>query len=115
MTGRGGDLSRPRPWRVRAADRQAFNGWQHLLRHAPENLDRAWMAITSDPRRVDQRQHPLKGGLGTVKVGGEALDQWQYEVTAGGRIWYAVSDETRTIWITRAGPGHPKRTESRHR
>ncbi|MFG1873916.1 hypothetical protein ACGFIV_03655 [Sphaerisporangium sp. NPDC049003] len=76
-----------------------------------ENLDRAWVAITGDPRHVDGRQHPLKGALGTVKVGGESLEQWQYEATSGGRIWYAIDDEHRTLWITRAGTGHPKQTD----
>ncbi len=80
-----------------------------------DNLDRAWVAITSDPRRVDNRQHPLRGHLGIVKVGGESLEQWQYEATAGGRIWYAIDDASRTIWITRAGTGHPKQTDTRRR
>lgn len=111
MTGRGEELSRPKPWTVRAADRRAYAGWQQLLRQVPDSLDRAWVAITSDPRRTDQRQHTLKGALGVVKVGGAALEQWQYEITGGGRIWYAIDDEQRTLWITRAGAGHPKATE----
>jgi hypothetical protein len=81
----------------------------------PDNLDRAWTALTSDPRHIDQRQHPLKGALGTVKVGGAALEQWQYEVTGAGRIWYAVDDDARTLRITRAGAGHPKQTDTRGR
>ncbi|WP_214416215.1 hypothetical protein [Sphaerisporangium fuscum] len=100
---------------MRFADRQAAEGWSHLLAHALENLDRAWVAITADPRHVDSRQHPLKGGLGTVKVGGESMEQWQYEATSGGRIRYAIDDEHRTLWITRAGTGHPARTDKRRR
>jgi hypothetical protein len=98
---------------VRAADRQAYQGWQRLLTGAADNLGRAWVALTSDPRRIDQRQHPLKGALGIVKVGGTALEQWRYEVTGGGRIWYAIDDDARTLWITRAGTGHPKQTDTR--
>jgi hypothetical protein len=113
MTGRGEEAPRPNPWSVRFADRRAAEGWNHLLSQARENLDRAWVAITSDPRHVDNRQHPLKGALGTVKVGGEALEQWQYEATSGGRIWYAIDDDDRTLWITRAGTGHPKQTDKR--
>src|SRR3982750_464272 len=78
VTGRGAELPRPKPWAVRAVDRQAYQGWQRLLGAAPENLDRAWVALTSDPRHVDQRQHPLKGQLGIVKIGGATLEQWQY-------------------------------------
>ena len=110
-----GKIPRPGPWLVRAADRQAYQGWQHLLTAAPENLDRAWVAVTNDPRNIDQRQHPLKGALGVVKVGGASLEQWQYEVTGGGRLWYAIDDDTRTLWITRAGTGHPKQTDTRRR
>jgi hypothetical protein len=113
VSGRGEEIARPRPWLVRAADRQAYQGWQRLLTAVPENLDRAWVAITSDPRHIDQRQHPLKGALGLVKVGGSAFEQWQYEVTGGGRIWYAIADDDRTLWITRAGAGHPKQTDTR--
>jgi hypothetical protein len=41
---------------------------------------------------------------------GRALDHWQIEVTSGGRVWYLVDRESRTIWIGYAGPGHPKAT-----
>ncbi|MEV6983085.1 hypothetical protein AB0M95_17735 [Sphaerisporangium sp. NPDC051017] len=73
------------------------------------------MAITGDPRHVGGRQHALKGALSTVKMGGQSLEQWQYEATAGGRIWYAIYDENRTLWITWAGTGHPKETDRRRR
>lgn len=49
---------------------------------------------------------------GIVKVGDTPLEQWQYEVTGGGRIWYAIDDDARTLWITRAGAGHPKQTDT---
>ncbi|MGW7482896.1 hypothetical protein ACWGH8_30375 [Nonomuraea muscovyensis] len=111
MAGLGDDVPRPRPWRVRFADRRAAEAWSHLLAHARDNLDRAWVAITADPRRVDGCQHPLKGALGMVKVSGDVLEQWQYEATAGGRVWYAIDDEHRTLWITHAGAGHPRQTD----
>jgi hypothetical protein len=44
-------------------------------------------------------------------VNGEELEQWQYEVTAGGRVWYCVDDDRRTVWMTDAHVGHPKATE----
>jgi hypothetical protein len=111
MSGRGDDVPRPNPWRVRFADRKAAQGWQSLLTQAAENMDRAWVAITSDPRNIDHRQHPLRGSLSIVKTAGSALEQWQYEATGGGRIWYAIDDDSRTLWITQAGTGHPKQTD----
>lgn len=115
MARRGEEIPRPRPWTVRAADRQAGVGWEQLLSQAPEAADRAWVDMTSDPRRTADRQHQLRGTLGAVTVKGRKLDQWQVEPTAGGRVWYAVDDEDRTLWITHAGPGHPKQTDARRK
>lgn len=39
------------------------------------------------------------------------MEQWQYEVTAGGRLWYCFDDDSHTIWLTAATSGHPKATE----
>ena len=35
----------------------------------------------------------------------------KYEVTSGGRIWYCIDDNRRTVWMTNADVGHPKATE----
>ncbi|MEO3854992.1 hypothetical protein ABGB08_08795 [Acrocarpospora sp. B8E8] len=115
--GRGDEVRRPTGWIVRLVDRQAAQGWATLLAQVPENLDRAWLAITGDPRGRDDlsRQHRLKFDLRTVKIDGSELEHWQYEVTGGGRIWYAIDDERRTLWITQAGTGHPRKTDKRHR
>lgn len=43
------------------------------------------------------RQHRLEGGLTSVKIGAADLEQWQYEITAGGRLSYAINDEERTL------------------
>ena len=69
--------------------------------------------LTADPRQVDNpdRQGRLKGTLRTVDVKGEPLEQWQYEVTGGGRVWYAPHDGERTVWVTMASTGHPKATD----
>jgi hypothetical protein len=41
-------------------------------------------------------------------------EQWQFEVTGAGRVWFAVDDDQRIVWITQAGTGHPKKTDNRH-
>jgi hypothetical protein len=71
----------------------------------------AWERITADARQRTERQHPLRGSLGTRSVNGEMLEQWQYEVTGGGRLWYCIDDERHLVWLTDAMPGHPKFTE----
>jgi hypothetical protein len=71
----------------------------------------AWDSITGDPRHRSDRQHPLKGSLSARAIKGKSLEQWQYEVTAGGRLWYCIDDARRTAWLTDATPGHPKTTD----
>jgi hypothetical protein len=78
---------------------------------APANARAAWDSITGDPRHRSDRQHPLKGSLSARAINGKSMEQWQYEVTAGGRLWYCIDDARRTVWLTDATPGHPKTTE----
>jgi hypothetical protein len=67
---KGDEARRPTGWVVRLVDRQAAVGWAALLAQVPENLDRAWVAITTDPRSRDDlsRQHRLKFDLKAVKA-----------------------------------------------
>jgi hypothetical protein len=71
-----------------------------------------WRQMRTDPRPpIDQRHTPLRGDLATKLIGGHPLEQWQAEVTGAGRIWYAIDDDRRTVWLTHASTGHPKATE----
>lgn len=98
-------------WDFRYATSDAVTGWDKVCAAAPANARTAWERITSDPRQRDDRQHPLRGALGARTVNGEAMEQWQYEVTSAGRLWYCIDDTRRTVWLTDAMPGHPKATE----
>ena len=98
-------------WDFRFATSNAVKGWEQICSAASANARVAWERITAEPRRVDTRQHRLKSSLGTRAVNGSDLEQWQYEVTAGGRIWYCIDDDRRTVWMTDASVGHPKTTE----
>jgi len=49
--------------------------------------------------------------LSVREVGGKTLEQWQYEVTGGGRIWYCIDDDRHTVWLTLASVGHPAQTD----
>jgi hypothetical protein len=112
-----GDRAAPPPvgaeYELRFANAEAADGWENLARQAAGNLRRAFEKIRSAPRSAEQseRQHRLKGALGTAAFKGRQLERWQYEVTAGGRIWCLVDDDVRTAWITYAGTGHPKGTD----
>jgi hypothetical protein len=101
----------PGGWDFRYATSEAVTGWEKVCSSASANARRAWEAITAEPRNRSDRQHPLRGSLGTRTVNGEALEQWQYEVTGAGRLWYCIDDDRKTLWLTGAAPGHPKATE----
>lgn len=117
MTPKRGDRAAPPPtpgqWTIRFTDGRSATGWEQLCKQAPGNTRRAWDELTTQPRPqpATGRQHPLKGGLGMATHGGVRRDQWQYEVTGGGRIWYVMDDDDRTVWLTLCETGHPKATD----
>lgn len=117
MSPKRGDRAAPPPlpteYDLRFASTEAANGWELLGRHASGNLRRAFDRIRSAPRAADKpdRQHRLKGQLGTAIFKGQCLERWQYEATGGGRIWYLIDDKDQTVWLTFAGTGHPKATD----
>lgn len=101
----------PGGWDIRYADNASAKGWEQVCRVAAANARSAWDALTSDPRHYSGRQHRLKGSRRTHAVNGVQMEQWQYEVTGAGRLWYCIDDENKTVWLTWAGTGHPKPTE----
>ncbi|GAA1675210.1 hypothetical protein ACFTSF_02275 [Kribbella sp. NPDC056951] len=96
-------------WEVRFHTSQAAKGWEELCRQVPGNTARAWEEIRREPQPAvrTSRRLRLKGPLAYD----DGLEQWQYEVTGGGRIWYLVDTDKNTVWITYAGTGHPKATD----
>jgi hypothetical protein len=47
--------------------------------------------------RRGERVTRLRGDLATHRHNGRDLEQWEYEVTSGGRIRYAIDDQHRTV------------------
>ncbi|MGA8116406.1 MAG: hypothetical protein WCA46_22345 [Actinocatenispora sp.] len=117
MTPKRHDRVAPPPasdeWTLRFDNTNAAHGWEQLCKQAGRNTRRAWEALSTTPRPnpSHERHHRLKAGLATAVHGGTVLEQWQYEVTGAGRIWYLVDDATRTVWLTFAATGHPKATD----
>ncbi|GAA0374760.1 hypothetical protein Acor_42860 [Acrocarpospora corrugata] len=75
---------------------------------------RCFETLRTDPRsRGDhERQHRLRGDLAIHRHNGEDLEQWEYEVTSGGRVRYVIDDANHTVWIVYASPRHPKDTDA---
>jgi hypothetical protein len=100
--------------RVAPPPRQGECGWEDLCAQAPGAARDCYDALTRDPRdrsASSSRIHQLKGDLATRDVKGRKLEQWQYEITGAGRLWYCIDDQRRIVWLTNATPGHPKATE----
>lgn len=100
-------------WELRFATSEAAKGWEELCQQAAANTARAWHELRTRPSHpvATGRHHQLKGRLATAAHRGVDMEQWQYEVTGGGRIWYLVDTSSRTLWLRHAGLGHPKVTE----
>lgn len=103
----------PHEWDVRFGTSQAAKGWDELCRLALPNTRRCLEILRSQPRSTDNydRQHRLRADLAIYVYRGCELDQWEYEVTSGGRVRYAVDDQNKTVWIVYASPRHPKDTD----
>ncbi|GLY91096.1 hypothetical protein [Actinoallomurus iriomotensis] len=118
MSPKRGDDVPPPPvgdeWRLRFAANDAAKGWAELCNEAAGNTRRCYEALRGDPTsmRDPDRQHRLRGRLATVTMGGIAFPQWEYEVTAGGRVRYLVDQSKRTVYLVYASPRHPKDTDT---
>jgi hypothetical protein len=103
-----GTAAVPGGWEPRFATSEAAKGWDDLRRGGAAQVGEAWTALTEHPTRPHRpaRQHRLRGRLAEREVGGRRLQQWQYEVAGGGRIWYRPDAERRVVWVVAAAPLH---------
>lgn len=116
MTAKRGDRVAPPPvgdeWTVVFGTNDAARDWRELCNKAPGKTREAYELMRSTPRpEKDGRHGPLKGDLATRTLDGRTLEQWQIEVTGGGRIWYLIDDEKHKVWVVYASYGHPKPTD----
>jgi hypothetical protein len=114
---RRGDEVAPPPigeeWRLRFATTEAAKGWSDLCAAAAANTRRCFEALRTNPLSTSDpdRQHHLRGRLATRTLNGKDLPQWEYEVTAGGRVRYVVDEPRHTVHLVYASTRHPKDTE----
>lgn len=102
----------PGEWDVRFGTTEAAKGWEVLCQHAAGPTLDAWKLMRASPRPpVDSRHKQLRGDLAKKVIDGRSCEQWQIEVTGGGRIWYAIDDVKHVVWIMYASAAHPKATE----
>ena len=131
MPARGSRLARPvrtDEWSIEAINGRAAEDWNKLAAVEPNALAAAYDQLSTNPVAVSSRQMRLKGSLATGTFEGRVFDRWQYEVTAGGRIWYFADGPAeggrrdperkgrgprprRRVLIEAVSIGHPKATE----
>lgn len=99
-------------WDVWFGTTEAAKAWSDLCTQAATNTRAAYEQMRSDPRPAEDKRHTrLRAGLATRGFDGRELEQWEIEVTGGGRIFYLVDDAKRTVWVVLASLRHPKVTE----
>ncbi|MGM7440551.1 hypothetical protein [Streptomyces tunisiensis] len=103
--GRGDRAAPPAPdghWEVRFADAASAKDWENLAQQARANTYRAWITrrTTPAPATETPRHHRLKGSLAHGTRRGQTCEQWQIEVTGGGRVRYLLDRSRGTCWIT---------------
>lgn len=116
MSKRKSDAVRPpkaHEWRIRHHSTEAAKGWDNLCKQQPGPLATLFDKLTADPRAAENRdkQGRLKGQLSEVPIDGNDMEQWQYELAGGARVWYAIDDAEQTVWITKATARHPNETK----
>ena len=112
-----------------AADKGVADDWDKWANQEANALATAYDQLAANPTQFSSRQKRLEGKtFGTGTYAGKTFDRWQYEATAGGRIFYFVDDPTdggrnkvqqkgrgpkprRRAIIEAVSPGHPKGTE----
>ncbi|MFD9550089.1 hypothetical protein ACFWBG_22030 [Nocardia salmonicida] len=100
---------------IRFATREAEKGWVDARATARNALVDAWDFLTRSPQERCDRCYPLRGDLNKVTIGGETFERWQYKITDGGRIWYAVARDSSgggTVHLVLVTLGHPNETDS---
>jgi hypothetical protein len=100
-------------WALFFHDAEAADGWEALCHQARGATRVAWETLTRAPRDRSNpaRQAQLRLDLATRTIGGREFEQWQYEVTGGGRIWYCPDPDRKSVLITYAGVRHPRATD----
>jgi hypothetical protein len=101
-------------WDLRFATKKAATNWEQLCNTAAGNCAAMHAQLRSDPRQASNpsRHHRLRGELATGKHGGHDFEQWQYEITGAGRVWFLIDDATHKVWLTLVEPGHPSKTDT---
>jgi hypothetical protein len=96
-------------WDLRYATKESL-AFAEMERQFPGNCAEAKARLKIAPTTRSDVQKRLRGSLGKRTIGGVELDQWQYDISSGARLWYCVDPDKRIVWLTLAATGHPRAT-----
>jgi hypothetical protein len=96
-------------WDLRYATKESL-AFAEMERQFPGNCAEAKARLKIAPTTRSDVQKRLRGSLGKRTIGGVQLDQWQYDISSGARLWYCVDPDKRIVWLTLAATGHPRAT-----
>lgn len=87
-------------WTVVARNERVNRAWQDLIKTAGDNVARCYDYLCSTPMLPRPRRiFPLRGK--------RYAGAWEYEVTAGDRVFYVPDPELKKVIVYYAGP-HPQ-------
>lgn len=102
-------------WDLRYATRESL-ALPEVERQLPGTTGTAKEHMRRTPLQRTDVCKPLKGStVGTRRIGGKDLPQWQYDISGAGRILYCPDPIARIVWVTYAGVGHPKSTTAKNK
>lgn len=90
-----------------------FLAFAEMEKQFPGNTDEAKAKLRTAPTTRSDICKPLRGSLGKRTIGGVEMNQWQYDISAGARLWYCVDPDRQIVWFTLAATGHPRATEGK--
>lgn len=99
-------------WDLRYATKESL-AFPEMEKQFPGNCAEAKSRLKTAPTTRTDAQKKLRGSLEKRVIAGVEMDQWQYDIASGARLWYCVDPDKRVVWLTLAATGHPTATESK--
>lgn len=96
-------------WDIRYATKESL-AFTELENQFPGNTAEAKQRLKHSPTIRSDVQKKLRGSLGSRMIGGTQMEQWQYDISSGARLWYCIDPENHIVWLTLAATGHPRAT-----
>jgi hypothetical protein len=96
-------------WDIRYATKESL-AFEEMEKQFPGNCIEAKARLKISPSTRSDVQKRLRGSLGIRTIGGVEMEQWQYDISSGARLWYCIDSPNRIVWLTLAALGHPRAT-----